>query len=212
MKRIAFSTKWFVGMAIVLLLLTACERPAPRPEDAGEGTDAPPATIDVSVPTETPVPAGTEAVPSPTEESGTTVPDPTAEGGDATAVPPEPTATPTVGERTHTVRAGETLFSLAQQYGLTVEELAAANDISNVNVLEVGQQLEIPAPGTVEITPTETPAPSTEERVHIVRPGENLFRIGLQYGFTVEELAEYNGITNVNVLEVGQQIRIPPRN
>lgn len=212
MKRIAFSTKWFVGIAAVLLLLTACERPAPRPEDAGEGTDAPPATIDVSVPTEAPAPSGTEAAPSATEDPGVVVPEPTAEGEEATAVPPEPTAAPTVGEQMHTVRAGETLFSLAQQYGLTVEEVAAANDITNVNVLEVGQQLVIPAPGTVEITPTETPAPSTEERVHIVRPGENLFRIGLQYGFTVEELAEYNGITNANVLEVGQQIRIPPSN
>lgn len=70
----------------------------------------------------------------------------------------------------------------------------------------------------VEASPTPLPPPpeptappaSTGEQIHIVQAGENLFRIGLRYGFTAEELAAYNNIPNVNVISVGQQIRIPP--
>ena len=75
-----------------------------------------------------------------------------------------------------------------------------------------------PTPGEVVVPPTATPAPPTsettppgecQEQVHTVQPGENLFRIGLQYGFTAQELATYNGIPNINVIYVGDQIRIP---
>lgn len=78
------------------------------------------------------------------------------------------------------------------------------------------------SPGEPAEPPAEAPAPeepaapdqgaaSTGETVHIVQPGENLYRIGLQYGFTYQELAAYNGIANPDRLEVGQEIRIPPR-
>lgn len=45
---------------------------------------------------------------------------------------------------------------------------------------------------------------------HVVRPGENLFRIGLAYGFSWVVLAHYNGIHNPNRIHVGQVICIPP--
>lgn len=56
-----------------------------------------------------------------------------------------------------------------------------------------------------------TPA-TTGERIHIVQSGENLYRIGLLYGFTWQELQTYNGLVNPNALEVGQEIKIPPSN
>lgn len=60
--------------------------------------------------------------------------------------------------------------------------------------------------------PTAAPVTNTAgEIVHIVQPGDNLFRIGLRYGFTAQELATYNGIPNVNIIYVGQEIRIPPK-
>lgn len=77
-----------------------------------------------------------------------------------------------------------------------------------------------PAAPPVEPTP-EAPAPEdpappqqetspTGEIIHTVQPGDNLYRIGLRYGFTYQELAAYNGIANPDRLEIGQQIRIPP--
>ncbi len=67
------------------------------------------------------------------------------------------------------------------------------------------------------VEPTAAPAvqptapPSTGETIHVVQTGENLFRIGLQYGFTAQELATYNNIPNVDRIYVGQEIRIPAR-
>jgi LysM repeat protein len=78
----------------------------------------------------------------------------------------------------------------------------------------VGQQLLIPLSGddSAAETPseTETAEPGTGEQIHTVQAGDNLYRIGLQYGFTIEELAAYNNLANPNSLEIGQQIKIPP--
>lgn len=98
----------------------------------------------------------------------------------------------------------------------------AANNLANPDSLDVGQALVIPDEGSAETADTsddtttsaEEPTPTTpnEEQIHIVQPGDNLYRIGLQYGFTIDELAQYNELTDVNNLEVGQEIRIPPSN
>lgn len=67
-----------------------------------------------------------------------------------------------------------------------------------------------------DLTPTppsdDRPTPSGET-IHVVAAGENLFRIGLRYGFTAQELAAYNGLSesDLNRLYVGQELRIPPR-
>jgi LysM repeat protein len=103
-----------------------------------------------------------------------------------------------------------------------LEEIMAANNLANPDVLDVGQQIVIPEAGSTTTAPSPTQAPgstddttsgpTTGEQTHTVQAGDNLYRIGLQYGFTVDELAEYNNLTNVNSLVVGQAIRIPPRN
>ena len=65
---------------------------------------------------------------------------------------------------------------------------------------------------------TQNPAPTdpnqavtlpTGEKVHTVQAGDNLYRIGLQYGCTVAELSAYNGIANPHYINVGQEIIIP---
>lgn len=60
------------------------------------------------------------------------------------------------GPLVHIVQAGETLGIISQQYDVPVEDIAAANDIVNVNSISIGQALTIPVGGL----PTETPAPT----------------------------------------------------
>jgi LysM repeat protein len=129
----------------------------------------------------------------------------------------------TGGQVKHTVQAGENLTRIALQYGTTVEAIAQANGITNPNLIYVGQELIIPQAtttpvtatpvptGTVTVTPvTPTPVPpSTGEIVHVVQPGENLFRISLQYNLSASVVAAYNGIPNPSLIYVGQKIRIP---
>ena len=59
-------------------------------------------------------------------------------------------------------------------------------------------------------TPALTPTPGSEYIIHVVQRGENLFRISLRYGTTVEAIMAANGLTNYNIY-VGQQLRIPTR-
>ncbi|MCZ2094792.1 MAG: LysM peptidoglycan-binding domain-containing protein [Anaerolineae bacterium] len=130
---------------------------------------------------------------------------------------------------THTVQAGETLFSIASQYNTTAETLAQANGILNPAQILPGQVLTIPllpaaqlssgtpVPGAPPVQPgadagqypAALPAQAGNEVIHIVRAGETLFRIALQYNTTADALAQYNGIANPRVIYVGQQIRIP---
>lgn len=203
-----FSRLLILGF-IAMFALAACVRPTPRPDDVTPETPATEVTTEpVIVPTTVPpvtVEVTEEAAEPPAEEP---VEDNAAPEGEATAVPEDDNQTAEDGK--HIVQAGDTLFRLSLIYGVSVEEIAAANGLSDVDTLEVGQELTIPLPGEVTVEATATPEPSTEEQVHIVQPGDNLFRIGLRYGFTVSELADYNGIANPNQIEVGQEIRIPP--
>ena len=59
-------------------------------------------------------------------------------------------------------------------------------------------------------TPPPVPPPESEYIIHVVQPGENLFRISLRYGTTVQAIMAANGLTDHNI-HVGQQLRIPTR-
>lgn len=64
------------------------------------------------------------------------------------------------GDTIHIVQAGESLSSIAARYGVGVTLLARHNQISNINLLRVGQSLRIPAATVVTApTPTQTPDP-----------------------------------------------------
>jgi LysM repeat protein len=115
---------------------------------------------------------------------------------------------------THTVQTGENLYRIALRYGLTYQELASANGITNADAISVGTVLTIPGcSGTASGQTDNTGSTgSGGETLHTVQAGENLFRISLQYDVSVQELAQYNGITNSDAISVGQVIRIPPSN
>jgi 2',3'-cyclic-nucleotide 2'-phosphodiesterase/3'-nucleotidase len=68
-----------------------------------------------------------------------------------------------------------------------------------------------PLPAEQPTTAPDTQTSPSGEVIHVVQAGENLYRIGLRYGFTYQELAAYNGLANPDSLSIGQQIRIPPR-
>jgi LysM repeat protein len=112
-------------------------------------------------------------------------------------------ATPAFGQEpaVHVVQRGENLFRIALRYGVTVDVLAATNNLSNPRLIRVGQRLVIPQ-GT-------RPTPSRTSRVHIVQAGENLYRIARRYGVTTKALAVTNGIVNTSRIYVGQRLVIP---
>jgi len=102
----------------------------------------------------------------------------------------------------HVVGWGETLFSIARRYGTSVEAISAANSITDPTRIYAGQRLNVPT-ASVPVAPTGVGA------THVVKAGENLYRIALRYGTTAQALAEFNGIYNPAHLVVGQTLRIP---
>lgn len=211
MKSFLSSRQIFITIFLILtVVLVACERQINQ-EEPVPTSETPILTPPDLLPTTDPalIPTTDPALFPTTDPALVPTTDP------ATITDPNAQATPAATSPvTHVVNAGETLFTIALQYGLTVEELAAANNVNQTDVLTPGQTLIVPVAGgsTTAVEPTaETPTTTTAgEQVHIVAAGENLYRIGLRYGFTVEQLATYNNIANPDRISVGQEILIPP--
>jgi LysM repeat protein len=81
-------------------------------------------------------------------------------------------------------------------YGVTVEQIMAANGLTNPNLIYAGQRLRIP-----DSTTTYT--------VHIVQRGETLSSIAWHYGVSYWDIASLNGLSNPNLIYVGQRLLIP---
>ncbi len=92
------------------------------------------------------------------------------------------------------------------KFGTTVDAIKEANGLTS-DFIVVGQELIIPVD---DVVPPETvPPPSGGPTIHIVQPGENLFRISLRYGTTVDAIAKANNIVNPWFIYVGQELKIP---
>jgi len=101
------------------------------------------------------------------------------------------------------VQAGDSLSEIAAANGVSVSALMNANGITDPDRLQVGQRLTIPGRGA--------PVTTLPPLVVTVRSGESLSIIASRYDLTVSALASANGITNPNLLSVGQQLIIPGR-
>ena len=114
-----------------------------------------------------------------------------------TPVPP----TPTPGSYIYyTVVYGDTLSEIAQKFGTTVSTLTSINGISNPNLIYAGEVLKIPDNGGSSSGGTIT---------YKVRSGDTLSEIAKRYGTTVSAIANLNGISNPNLIYVGQALQIP---
>ncbi len=115
----------------------------------------------------------------------------------------------------HFVLPGETLSRLALQYGVKVNQFAQANNIVNPDLIRAGDTLLVPCVVPATATPPATPfAPDGQggrQGVYTVQPGDNIYRISLQFGITMSELMAANGISpaQMNLITVGQQLVIP---
>ncbi|EOB3522315.1 LysM peptidoglycan-binding domain-containing protein [Enterococcus faecalis] len=95
-------------------------------------------------------------------------------------------------EATHVVQYGETLSSIAYQYGTYYQKLAALNGLANPNLIYPGQVLKVNG--------------SVVSKIYTVQYGDNLSSIAAKLGTTYQTLAALNGLANPNLIYPGQTL------
>jgi peptidoglycan endopeptidase LytF len=109
---------------------------------------------------------------------------------------PPPTLEPEV---IYTVQKGDNLYTIARQYGVTVNAIREANNLKT-DLLSIGQRLIIP---TVPVGPLPV-----EPITYTVQRGDSLWTIAQRFGVTVTELRTLNNL-KTDLLSIGQQLLIP---
>lgn len=142
----------------------------------------------------------------------------------ATPTPPPPTETPTItntpeasltptpsGPTEYIVEVGDTLFSIAETFSVTMDLLISYNGLTDPNNIGVGTTLLIPPPDSE--LPTETAVPTGLPRgskiEYVVKTGDTLQSIAAKFNSTAEAIALENKTSVTDVLFVGTKLIVP---
>ena len=100
---------------------------------------------------------------------------------------------------TYEVVSGDTLGKIAKKFGTTYQEIALINGIPNPDKIEVGQILKLP----------NSSSPSSCNITYEVVDGDTLGKIAKKFCTTYQEIANINGISNPDKIQIGQVLKIP---
>jgi len=169
----------------------------------GEAPLPPPPDTPTAIPTFPPTPAiifPTLPIPGPTEP-----PSPTPSLSPTETIAPPTTCPPPFDWIQIVIQAGDSLDSLAQHYGTTPDALIQENCLLSPS-LPAGSIFYVPP------APTQTPVPCGPPAgwiIYRVQAGDNLYRIGLNYGVTVSQLKQANCLGASNIIHIGQPLYVP---
>ena len=137
---------------------------------------------------------------------------------------------PAADSTMYIVKKGDTLWTIARQYNLTVNSILANNNISNSELISIGQEMKIPLhKGTVaetnivsqtvidknnsnnnsSINNNVSQPEKAEPFVYAVKAGDNLWNISRKYGVSVEVISSVNNLKEKDLLSLGQKLEIP---
>lgn len=110
------------------------------------------------------------------------------------------------------VSKGDTLYSISKKYQITVAELRAANNLSENDVIKVGQVLIIPTANINDAASLNSNVvkdnSKKETKEYVVQKGDTVYGIAKKSGMTVGELMSLNNLDNNAVIKVGQKLKI----
>ena len=98
--------------------------------------------------------------------------------------------------KTYTVKSGDTLWSIAKRFGISVDELKKINNLTS-NSLRVGQTLIL----------SKKEEEPIEENTYVVKQGDTLYSIARIYNINVDELKNINNLTS-DTLSIGQVLKL----
>jgi murein DD-endopeptidase MepM/ murein hydrolase activator NlpD len=131
----------------------------------------------------------------------------------------------------HTVKKGDTLWSIARQYNLSLDLILATNNIANSELISIGQEMKIPSHidavaetnivdqavvnendsnnSNSSISNNINPPEKAEPIIYTVRTGDNLWEISRKYGVSVAVITDINNLKDKDLLSLGQKLEIP---
>ncbi len=125
----------------------------------------------------------------------------------------------------HVVQPGDTLYTIALEYGVSMEAIAEANNLQNIRAVMLGYPLVIPGvAGPADAAATATPRAATTTRPYVVPPsavavpggvqhtveaGDTLFRISMIYNVAMQTIAEANNLPDGRTVRLGKKLFIP---
>jgi membrane-bound lytic murein transglycosylase D len=110
----------------------------------------------------------------------------------------------------HQVEIGQTLYSVARQYNVSVKELAEWNNITTNDYLKVGQTLVLKKSKrnlSNSVVEQKTTKSATSTTSHVVKKGETLYSISKSYKVTIKQIQGWNDMNDQNV-KLGQKLII----
>ena len=126
---------------------------------------------------------------------------------------------PTADYIMHIARKGDTLWSIAQKYNLSVDLILATNNIANSELISIGQEMKIPSHKNAVaetnmvnqpvINNNDSPPENAKPIVYTVKAGDNLWNISRKYGVSVEVITSVNNLKEKDLLSLGQKLEIP---
>lgn len=102
----------------------------------------------------------------------------------------------------HVVRQGDSLWSIARRYGVTLDELTARNDLGTSSTLAVGQVLYLPGTATLASTNPQAMSSTT----YVVKRGDTLGRIASRFRVNIADLLGWNRLKATSVIKPGQRL------
>jgi len=106
----------------------------------------------------------------------------------------------------HTVRRGESIYRIARRYRYSVKQLARWNGLKYPYKLKSGRRLRV-APLSKSRRRSSN---RKSKNSHIIRRGENIYKIARRYGYSVKQLAKWNGLKYPYRLKAGRRLRVAP--
>ncbi|MCX8070031.1 MAG: NlpC/P60 family protein [Thermodesulfovibrionales bacterium] len=134
-------------------------------------------------------------------------------------------ATTSFGNDTYSVQKGDNLYSISKRFNVPLQDLMNANKLENIS-LKIGQSLIIPkstlksaSTSNTATIKTQTNSDSSSKTsnntktptFHIVKKGDNIYRISKNYGISIEDIKEINNLSS-NSLKIGQKLSLVKTN
>lgn len=113
------------------------------------------------------------------------------------------------GKETHTVKAGETLYAIARDYGVGVMDLVEWNSLNLQEGIKAGQVLKLRSPEQAAMA-SAAPAANEQTIEHIVRSTDTLYSVARKYNVTIKELMDWNNKRDFS-LAIGEKLIVKGR-